>query len=434
MAGARRRGSRHGLRRFGAALAGLRVWRGGRWCLDRSADDEFSVLDRGGFTVEDRAEDGANLGPEAGEPAGVDRQGAEDNVERLGAVAVRGEELHAGNVAISERDLAEVAERVGLGVENVIGEALALASKLEDDLLALRPERLAGRLGGGGIGPAAHGHAVGLLHVRLLGIEPGFFDGAVDVRAVELDQADERGVGLVEVLGGNREAQRRAVVLGGLGELADDDGSRDREVAADLERLGRFPAGLGLAGADLDPQAVFLALDLLLFAERFGVKCGLVDLRGGERPGIIVDIARQEASQEQNGAVHSRSSIDGRSKGNDRKLVDMRNCRMGQRSATHHAQAATIRWVALTDPPYDSDGRLNACPTALRRTTDADAGASRTAFPRRARERVMKTCYGIRPVRVPRGSVIGTRAGLPRLSFTGSEYGTAWHSFTEFDP
>ena len=79
-----------------------------------------------------------------------------------------------------------------------------------------------------------------------------------------------------------------------------------------LSCLRRLPAGLGLAGAERDPQAVVLPLERLLLAERLGVERRLVELLGVERPGVVADVAREEADQEQSHAVHRMSSIDER--------------------------------------------------------------------------------------------------------------------------
>ena len=136
----------------------------------------------------------------------------------------------------------------------------------------------------------------------------GLLDGPVDVLAVGLELAEERRLGLVDVLGRDRDADRGAVFPGGLGELADDQGGGDRAVAADPELLRRLPPRLGLARLERHPQAVGLARERLLVAEAFGVEGGLVECLLGQRPEIVARADRPEADPQDHCARTSRGS------------------------------------------------------------------------------------------------------------------------------
>src|SRR5262249_13218930 len=148
------------------------------------------------------------------------------DVHWLDSVAVRHEKLHSRDVCRTEVDLADLAWFFGQFVKDLEAEALALATEFQADHLSPRRGGVTDRFGRGG-GRVAERiehppiHYPGVHHLRAA---RGLVDGPVDVLAVGFEFAEERRVGLVDILGSYRDADRGAVLPGGLGKLADDQG------------------------------------------------------------------------------------------------------------------------------------------------------------------------------------------------------------------
>jgi len=250
--------------------------------------------------VDDGPEDGPGRRAQAADPVGVDRQVLEQDVDGFGAVAVRDEQLHPRDVAGADGELADLTDGGGHLVENLIVEVRPFAADFEADRRAFGREREPGRLDGlvGDLivervederSTSAHHHRLRAAHPARL------VDRAVDVLAVGLDLAEERRVGLVDALGGDRQADRGAVFARRFGQLADHQLGGDRAIAADPERRRRLPARFGLALGERHPKAVVFADHRLLAAEAFGVERGLVEPLGGEGSEIIARADRREA-------------------------------------------------------------------------------------------------------------------------------------------
>ena len=279
-----------------------RAARGRRWGRgltgDRGAEDQGRAVELGGFAVDDRAEDGLDRRPQAADPIRANRHVLDQNVDRLGTVAVADEQLDPGDLAGAELEVADLAWLRGQIVGDQVMEGAPFAADFEADGGPLRGEGDAGRLGRLTWHLGAEGVEHRLLHHHRLGVVAPLVDGPDDLLAVGFHLAEEGGLWGVDVLGGDRQADRRTILAAGLGEFADLQGGRDRAVTAEAEFCGRLPAGLGAAGSEADPEAVVLAGEHLLVAEPLGVEGGLVEHLGAERAEVVARADRAEAEPE----------------------------------------------------------------------------------------------------------------------------------------